>query len=140
MARRLTVAGVVLGAYLLANLAHGVPHAAVPVPLTPFQTAFVVLVVTVAPVAGFVLAWRGAERVGWIVFSLSMAASFAFGVYHHFLVPNPDNVRSVGGSWHSPFLVTAVLVAVAGFGGIVAGARFVRSVSRTGEDGPLTEG
>lgn len=50
-----------------------------------------------------------------------MAASLAFGVYFHFLVQNPDNVLAVTGSWHGPFFLTAVLVAVAGAAGVVAG-------------------
>ncbi|WP_227375427.1 hypothetical protein [Haladaptatus halobius] len=122
MTGKLTVAAVALGAYLLVNLAHGVPHAAVPVPLMPFQSAFVVGVATIAPVVGFVLLWRGRERLGSAVFVASMAASLAFGVYFHFLVPNPDNVHSVGGSWREPFFLTAALVAAAGSGGTVVGA------------------
>ncbi|WP_227352717.1 hypothetical protein [Haladaptatus salinisoli] len=121
MTRKRTVAAVALGAYLLANLAHGVPHAAVPVPLTPFQSAFVAAV-TLAPIVGFVLLLRGSERLGSAVFVVSMAASLAFGVYFHFLVPNPDSVRAVSGPWSGPFFLTAALVAAAGAAGVVAGA------------------
>ncbi|WP_458206890.1 hypothetical protein [Haladaptatus sp. NG-SE-30] len=123
MTRKSTVAvaGVALGVYLLVNLAHGVPHVAAPVPLTQFQSAFVGFVVTLAPVVGFVLLWRGRERLGSAVFTLSMAASLVFGVYFHFLVSNPDNIHAVVGPWELPFFLTAVLVAVAGVGGVVVG-------------------
>ncbi|WP_435159576.1 hypothetical protein [Haladaptatus sp. DFWS20] len=125
MARKLTVAGVVLGAYLLVNLAHGVPHAIIPVPLTSFQSAFVVFVVTLGPIIGFDLLRRGAERTGSAIFVGSMVASLGFGIYFHFLVPNPDNVHAVHGPWRLPFFVTAALVAIAGAGG-VAVSRLVR--------------
>ncbi|WP_423743324.1 hypothetical protein V5735_09625 (plasmid) [Haladaptatus sp. SPP-AMP-3] len=121
MARELSV-GVTLGAYLVVNLAHGVPHVAVPVPLTPFQSTFVVLIVTLAPVVGFVLLWRGAERIGSAVFATSMVASLVFGVYYHFIVSNPDNVHAVNGPWQSAFVTSAALVAIADAAGVAIGA------------------
>lgn len=122
MDRRVTVAGVAVVIHLLAGGFHGIPHAAIPVDLAAWQWAFVVGIANLAPVAGFALAWRGRLRAGGALLAVSMGAALVFGVYHHYLVANPDNVAAVpAGQWKFSFVVTAAGVALTDSIGVVAG-------------------
>lgn len=118
---RWTVAGVV-AVHALVSIGHGLAHLAVPVDLTTAQEAFVVLVIALAPVVALALLWRGRDRAGAGLLSVSMAAALVFGVYFHYLVPNPDNVASATGAWSLHFEGTAALVVIAELAGTVAGA------------------
>lgn len=121
----LRAAGVVVGLHYAANLAHGVVHAGVPVPLTGGQTAFVALVVTVAPAVGLLLLWRDRVVPGWAFLAAVLAASFVFGVVFHYVLATPDHVGAVpAGPWQLPFSATAALVALVDGGGALAAARF----------------
>lgn len=132
--RGLAVAGSVLVVHLLVSLGHGVPHAAIPVPLTPAQQAFVWVVIVLGPVAGFALAWYGRVTVGAALYAATMLGAFVFGVYHHFLVANPDNVAAVpAGLWHGPFVWTAVLVTISEAAGVVVGV-WLWSAAREGRE------
>ncbi|UPV74281.1 hypothetical protein M0R89_17305 [Halorussus limi] len=112
MVRKLAVATLTVVLHLAANAAHGVPHAAIPVPLAAWQRAFVFGVVALAPLVALGFLWRGQSRAGAGLLAVSMAASLAFGLYFHFGAPNPDHVDAVrAGPWRSPFRTTAVLVA-----------------------------
>jgi hypothetical protein len=81
----------------------------------------VVLATTfVGPVIGAALWLRGdgdasfAPRLGLVVFTGSLALAFAFGVYFHFVVWNPDHVHAVPADpWRLPFQTSAVVVAAA---------------------------
>ncbi|MCU4798865.1 hypothetical protein OB920_00555 [Halobacteria archaeon HArc-gm2] len=112
----------VLTLHYVANFAHGVAHGGVPVPLTPGQTAFVVLVVTVGPVAGAALFWRGRPVAGGLALAAVLLASFLFGVAFHYVLSTPDHVGAVpAGWWRTPFRWTAAWVALAdGIGAFVA--------------------
>ena len=51
-----------------------------------------------------------------------MGAALVFGVYHHYLVPNPDNIAAVpAGRWKLSFVVTAAGAALTDGIGVVAG-------------------
>ncbi|MFC4450285.1 hypothetical protein [Halorussus aquaticus] len=129
MAGKTRVAALALGVHVVANLAHGVPHLAAPVPLAPWQSAFVVGVVLLAPLVGFQLLRRGRPRGGAWLFAVSMAASLAFGLTFHFGVPNPDHVDAVAaGPWHRPFGTTATLVAVTDAVGVLVGLWLVSKI------------
>lgn len=124
---RWTLTGVVL-AHAAVNVAHGVPHAAVPVPLAPWQQAVVAVVVLATPLVGLWLAWRGRRHVAGGTILVGGLGSAAFGTYFHFLSATPDNVANVTGPWSLPFLGTSVgisllAVATAAVGGwlLVAG-------------------
>jgi hypothetical protein len=133
MVRRLREAAVTVGLHVVANAAHGVPHAAAPVPLAPWQSAFVFGVVLSAPLAALGLLWTGGPertRVGAVLFSISMAASLVFGLYFHFVVPNPDHVSTVSaGPWRGPFRATAVLVALVDAVGVAVGIRIASNAA-----------
>jgi hypothetical protein len=109
--RRLAALLVVVHA--LVSGIHGVAHAGLPVALTAWQEAFVLVVPTLAPFAALVLLYRGHERVGAALLAASMAAALLFGLTFHYLVPNPDNVASIpAGPWHLHFTWTAAAIAV----------------------------
>ena len=103
---------------------HGLAHQLVPVPLAPWQMAFVALVIVAAPPAGAWLVRQPASRVlGAAVVTLSMAASLAFGIVHHFVLVSPDNVWCVpDGPWQASFVRSAWAVAATEVAGTVAGA------------------
>ena len=130
-ARDRWLAAAVVAVHAVVSLGHGLAHLAVPVDLTTAQDAFVVLVVALAPILALALLWRGRERAGAGLLSASMAAAFLFGVYFHYLVPNPDNVASVAGVWSLHFEGTAALVAITEIAGTAVGAWLWRRSGRS---------
>lgn len=105
------------------SLVHGVAHAELPVPLLAWQQGFVALVPSLAPVVALALVWRGHERAGLALFTVSMAAALLFGVVFHYLVENPDNVAAIpAGAWHGHFEWTAAAIAVSELLGTALGA------------------
>lgn len=129
---RLRIAGVLIGLHYLVALAHGLPHQWIPVPLTGFQMAFVVVVISLGPLLGLWLLARGRLRPGWAVLALVLGASFAFGVGFHYVIESPDHVSSIpAGPMQAPFEWTAALSAlVDGAGSVLA---FVFAVQSTEE-------
>lgn len=122
MARKLTVAALAVVLHLVANAAHGLPHAEAPVPLAAWQWAFVYSVVLLTPVVALGVLWRGRPRAGAGLLAASMAASLVFGLYFHFGVPNPDHVDVVrAGPWREAFRATAVLIALTDAIGVLVG-------------------
>lgn len=123
MAPELRAAGVAVGLHIVSNLAHGVPHAMIPVPLAVWQPAFVYGVVFFVPLVALWLVWRGRRTVGATLLAISMAASLAFGAYFHYVAVTPDRVDAVpAGPWRSPFRVTALSVALTEAVGVIVGA------------------
>ncbi|NHN58904.1 MULTISPECIES: hypothetical protein [Halorussus] len=126
MARELRVAALAVGLHTAASAAHGVPHAAIPVPLSRWQWAFVYGVIVLAPLVALGLLWRGQEATGATALAVSMAASLVFGVYFHFVAPNPDHVGAISaGPWRGPFRMTALSAAVTDALGVLVGAWLV---------------
>lgn len=105
------VAAVVFG-HGLVNAFHGVPHVAVPVPLLPWQGAFVGAVAGAAPFVGLALVWWDRSRLGGAAMALGGAGSLVFATYYHFRSTTPDNVANVTGQWSLPFLATSVGISV----------------------------
>lgn len=126
MTRQLRVAALAVGLHAAASAAHGVPHAAVPVPLAPWQWAFVYGVIVLAPLVALGLLRRGKVEVGGTLLAVSMAASLLFGVYFHFVAPTPDHVGAVpAGPWRGPFRVTALVAAIVDAVGVFVGVRLM---------------
>ena len=120
-----------VGLHYLTNLAHGVAHGGVPVPLTTFQTAFVVVVVGIGPLLALGLIRSGRRTLAWGALSAVLAAGFVFGVAFHYLLESPDHVANVpAGAWHVPFEATAALVALVDGGGAMIAAWIVIRKSR----------
>ncbi|MBW4588831.1 hypothetical protein G7B40_022450 [Aetokthonos hydrillicola Thurmond2011] len=104
--------------HAIANGLHGLAHIEIPVALSALESAFVGIVVLLTPIIAAVLLWTQFYRVGnWLLFG-SLAGSFLFGLYKHFIVISPDHVSQVSfEDWGMLFQVTAVLILlVDGFG------------------------
>lgn len=90
---------------------HGHAHHSLGIDLTLAQMFFVGTVIVVAPIFAAVLLWTRSARAGAALLAAAMAASLAFGVYHHFLVVSPDHVAHLPpGEQQGLFILTAYLL------------------------------
>jgi hypothetical protein len=100
-------------AHLAVNVVHGLAHAKLHVGLTRGQIDFIVAVILLGPILAMILLWTRLRRAGAWLLLVSMAGSFVFGAYYHFLLNSPDNVSHVSaGSYRMAFQITAVLLAL----------------------------
>ena len=102
---------------------HGVAHARVPVPLTPLQTLFVVVVILSLPFFGAGMMWSPRKRDAALIITLSMCGSLVFGFLNHFVLHSPDHMTEVSEhAWRHTFVLSAALVAVTEAIGTVFGS------------------
>lgn len=102
-----------VGFHFLTVVAHSIAHEALAVKATPAQLAFIVPVIIVGPAAaGLVLGRR--TGAGAALLAASMAGSFFFGLYYHFVADTIDHVSHVArlgpAFWSGVFRVTAWLL------------------------------
>ena len=132
----LTSLGLV-GFHFLTSALHAVAHEVLSVKATPAQLAFIIPVIIIAPVISGVILPRF-RRAGAALLLASMAGSFVFGLYYHFVAHTIDHVAHVArlepAFWSATFRVTAYLLAVSEVGGVAAAvmtlARPVRRSNR----------
>ncbi|OUL32022.1 hypothetical protein BV378_00365 [Nostoc sp. RF31YmG] len=95
----------------IANGLHGLAHIKIPVPLSPLQSSFVVVVIFIAPIIATVLLWTWFYRI-WIWLLLSaMIGSILFSIYIHLIAISPAHISQVSwGGWGLLFYVTAILI------------------------------
>ena len=79
--------------HLGGNLWHGDAHTTLEIALPGIKTAFVVLVILIAPVAGAVLTYTRLALTGYWLVGSSMLGSVLFSVYHHYVMISIDNVE-----------------------------------------------
>jgi hypothetical protein len=115
-------AGVItIALHFLVSLVHGAAHSSLRIDMEPWQTAYILLVITIAPLLSGFLLWRRA-RIGFFLLLGSMLGALIFGGYYHFIAAGIDNVASVGAhSWGQTFQVTAVLLALTEAAGVLTG-------------------
>lgn len=93
--------------------------------MNSWQNAYIFVVIVLLPLVAGYLIWRRA-RFGYLILFLSMLGALAFGGYYHFALAGTDNVSTVAHhrahSWAQLFQVSAVLLALVEFAGVVAGA------------------
>ena len=112
---------IIIALHLLVSLVHGAAHNSLHIDLEPWQTVYILVVITIAPLLSGVLLWRRA-RVGFLLLMCSMLGALIFGGYYHFIAAGIDNVASVGAhSWGQTFRVTAVLLALTEAAGVLTG-------------------
>jgi CHASE2 domain-containing sensor protein len=120
--RRLSVPVVVLHAMVAA--AHGAAHNTLKILMNGWQSAYIFIVIFLLPLVAGYLIWKRA-RSGYLILFLSMLGALVFGGYYHFVLAGADNVSTVGQhamrSWAQVFRVSAVLLALVEFAGVVAG-------------------
>ena len=111
---RKLVITLLVAVHLAASLWHGSAHTRLAIDLPPAKTLFVFIVILIAPIVAALLVWTRYISIGlWVLF-ISMLGSFLFGVYHHYLLVSPDNVRHLpAGSpeAHSQFITSAGIIA-----------------------------
>jgi hypothetical protein len=109
-----------VGLHFLTVALHSIAHEVLNVKATPAQLAFIIPVIVVAPLAaGFVL--PRFERAGaWLLLG-SMAGSFVFGLYYHFVADTIDHIAHVArlepAFWSAMFRLTAYLLAASELAG-----------------------
>lgn len=103
---------VIILAHLGISTIHGLAHQGAMVGLTSFGYAYVLVVITIAPLVAGALLFSRWTRMGAVLLAVSMIGSFVFGGWYHFLSATNDNVAEVHGAWRSTFLWTAVGLAV----------------------------
>ena len=104
--------------HLVVTFWHGRAHQLLAINLPAEKSAFVFLVIIVAPIAGTLLVWTRQVGAGVWIFFLSMFASFLFGAYHHFLVISDDHVQHLpagSANVQSAFITSAAALALLEF-------------------------
>ncbi|MGH9675834.1 MAG: hypothetical protein ACRD36_01925 [Candidatus Acidiferrum sp.] len=95
------------------SFAHGYAHRELDVQLNQFQTVYVAIVITIAPLLAAILLWTRFARLGLFLLALSMAGSLALEIYLHNIEVSPDNVAHLPqGDHQGLFRVTALLLTV----------------------------
>jgi hypothetical protein len=125
---------VLVAVHLAVNLWHGYAHTELAIALPPAKTAFVFVVILIAPLVAALLVWTRYGLVGLWMFFLSMLGALLFGVYHHYVLVSPDNIGHLpAGSVEaqSTFIASAGALALlelgaALFGAFCLGARSAR--------------
>ncbi|HVR28050.1 MAG TPA: hypothetical protein VMS86_00835, partial [Thermoanaerobaculia bacterium] len=100
--------------HLAVAIWHGYAHQRLAVALSPWQDAFVLVVILATPPLAVALAWTRWIRTALWALVLAMLGSFAFGAYHHFVLVSPDHVAhlpAASAGLHGQFIATAVLLA-----------------------------
>lgn len=100
--------------HLLATIWHGNAHTSLAINLPVVKTIFVYVVILLAPVLASVLVWTRYSLIGLWVLVISMFGALVFGIYHHYVMVSPDNVRHLpAGSpeSHSQFVTSAFVIA-----------------------------
>ena len=81
--------------------------------LTEGQSSFVTIVVLISPLVAMILLWTRFQKAGMYLLAISMAGSFVFGVYYHFIAAGADNAFTLSTQlWTAEFRITAVLLVV----------------------------
>jgi hypothetical protein len=123
-------------AHFVISLFHGRAHADLHVGLSPVQTLFVLLVITLCPLVGAALLWTRLRRAGTVLLATSMFGSLVFGAWNHFVASGSDHVAHVpAGAAGRMFQITAVLLAVTEAAGTWLGILWLR-----GETGKRSAG
>lgn len=111
----------IVAVHFIVSVVHGLAHSRLHIALNGWQSVFVLLVVTVAPLISALLLWRDSAN-GFGLLLTSMLGSMIFGGYYHFISVGADNVGSLGlHSWARPFQVTAVSLAITEAAGVLTG-------------------
>lgn len=112
---------IIAALHLLVQGTHGYSHIVTDVQNTLPQLIFIVLVVTVMPLAAVYIVLKGNIRKGAGIFALSMAAAFLFGYFFHFVMNSPDLHSNVIGGHKSVFFHSAFNLALIEFVGFFFG-------------------
>ena len=114
---------VVVLAHVAVSLPHSAAHLVEEIWLPPAASAFVALVILLAPFVALWLLYTRRQRAGALLLFSSMLGALLFGIAYHFVLPGADNIaQAPPGVWHTPFVLTSVLLAILEAAGTVVGA------------------
>jgi len=117
--RALAIAVVLL--HLAVSIPHGMAHSELHIPMQLWQNVYIWLVITLLPLVAAVLIWKR-RRAGFLLLLLSMAGSFLFGVFYHFIAAGPDNATTLPAHAATrTFQLTALLIALTEAAGFIIG-------------------
>jgi len=124
-------------AHLIINGIHGFAHQQLGVSISDFQSAYVLLVTLVAPIAAVImLLFLNQPKIllggAWLLLA-SMLASLLFGIVYHIVIPSSDNIFTVmqNPSLYSVvFTFTALLLLIIEGVGTWVGAKTTRMVTK----------
>jgi uncharacterized membrane protein YtjA (UPF0391 family) len=120
--RRLSIALIALHA--IVTVAHSAAHMNLNILMSGWQNVYIFVVIVLLPLVAGYLIWKRA-RGGYLILFLSMLGALVFGGYYHFVLAGADNVSTVAHhasrSWAQVFQVSAVLLGLLEFAGVVAG-------------------
>ena len=116
------IAWLIVLLHALVSTAHGFAHYGLGINLSAFQSAYVILIISLAPLLAAALLWSRRARLGFVILMLSMAGSLVFGFYWHFVAVSPDNVFHLhNGNLQTLFRSTAALLLVSEASGFAVG-------------------
>lgn len=116
------IAWLVVLLHALISGAHGFAHYGLGIYLSPLQSAYVLVVISLGPILAAALLWVKRSRSGFLCLVLSMAGSLLFGFYWHYVAVSPDNVFHLHeGSLQTLFCFTAALLMVSEVSGVAVG-------------------
>src|SRR5262245_20804855 len=119
-------------AHIAVSLPHSAAHLVEEIWLPPVANAFVVLVILLAPFVALGLLYTRRQRAGALLLFGSMLGALLFGIAYHFILPGADNIaQAPPGAWHTPFVLTSVLLAVLEAAGVVVGAWMLYTLRRS---------
>ena len=116
------IAWLIVLLHALVSVAHGLAHYGLGINLSSFQSAYVILIISLAPLLAAALLWARRARLGFVILMLSMAGSLVFGLYWHYVAVSPDNVFHLhNGNLQTLFRSTAALLMVSEASGVAVG-------------------
>ena len=119
-------------AHAAVMLPHGAAHAGEAAVLSPLASAYVILVIMLAPFVALGLLRAGRLRPGALLLFGSMLGALLFGIIYHYLIPGSDHVAHVpAGPWQLPFQITSALLIVTEGAGTIVGAWMLYILGRT---------
>lgn len=116
---------------------HGNAHTALAIGLEPWENAFVILVILIAPLVAAPLVWTRYARAGVWMFFLSMLGALLFGAYHHYVVVSPDNIGHLphgSADAQATFITSAGALGVLELASALYGAFCLGALERTQPD------
>jgi len=107
--------------HILVQVPHAVAHTRLHIDVSRWQNLYILIVINLLPIIAALLIWRR-KKSGFLILLLSMAGSFVFGVFYHFIAAGTDNVNSLGlHPWSNTFLWSAILLALVEAAGALIG-------------------
>lgn len=129
---------VIVAVHFLVVVLHSIAHQLLSVNASPAQLAFIFPVIIVAPVVAGVMLPKF-EKFGTVLLTFSMAGSFVFGVYYHFIAETIDHVAHVAQlephRWSQMFVATSYLLAISEILGTAVGLMLLLRKSTTAKRG-----